>query len=125
MSGSGAIRRLLIAATAAALVVAGCAIKLRDDNDHAQATSTVTQSRDSVEAELERCRKVALEQVADIQKCRRAWTENRLRFLGQRKGPGAPTVDAQSGPASLPSGQFKDPDRLPQGRGPLAAPKSE
>ncbi|WP_442895549.1 putative entry exclusion protein TrbK-alt [Bradyrhizobium sp. AZCC 1719] len=122
------IRRLLFAATTAvvsALVVAACAIQLRGDDDSAVAATSVTQLRDPVAAELERCRTVTSEQVADIQECRRVWAENRRRFLGQRKAPGAPSIDAQSsttGPSSVPS---KDPRRDFWDTTPVATPKSE
>jgi conjugative transfer region protein TrbK len=124
MSGlNGFKRRLFAAATVAvvpALVVAACAIQLRGNDDSAPAGSSVTQASDPVAAELERCRTVTSEQAADIQECRRIWTENRRRFLGQRK---APTVD---GPLSgdVPSSPQRGDRRLPQGSS-IATPESE
>jgi conjugative transfer region protein TrbK len=128
MSGLDGIRRLLFATTAAVvptLVVAAYAIQLRGDGDNASAGSSVTRATDPVAAELERCRTVTSERAAELQECRRVWTENRRRFLGQGKAPAAPSVDAQpSAPPPL-SAQPKDPGRLPQGRPPVATPKSE
>ncbi|WP_442894398.1 putative entry exclusion protein TrbK-alt [Bradyrhizobium sp. AZCC 1708] len=127
MSRRNGIGRLLLAATAAVvptLVVAACAIQLRGDDDSALGPSSVTQ-RDPVAAELDRCRTVTPEQVADIQECRRVWAENRRRFLGQRKASGAPSVDGQPSTLTSSSAQPKDPGRVLQDRPASATPKSE
>lgn len=128
MSGPNGISRLLFAATAvvvSAFVVAACAIQLRGDDDSTVVASSLTQLRDPIAAELARCRTITTEQVTDIQECRRVWTENRRRFLGQRKAPAAPSVDVQHSTSAPSSAQPKDPGRLPQRRLPVAAPKSE
>ena len=128
MNKPDGIRRLLLAATAAvapALVVTACAIQLRGDDNSALGASSVTQLRDPVAAELERCRTVTSEQVADIQECRRVWAESRRRFLGQRKAPGAPSVDAQPSTPTSSSAQPKDRGHVLGDRPPSATPKSE
>jgi conjugative transfer region protein TrbK len=128
MSRPGGIRRLLLAATAAVvstLVVAACAIQLRSDEDSALAAAPVTQTRNSVAVELERCRSVTLEQVADIQECRRAWAENSRRFLGQSNAPAAASVTAQSNSTASAPAQRKDPGRDLKDSHPIEVPKSE
>jgi len=128
MSRPSGIRRLLLAATAAVvstLVVAACAIQLRSDDDSTLAAAPVTQTRNSVAVELERCRSVTLEQVADIKECRRAWAESSRRFLGQRKAPAAPPVNAQSNSTASAPAQRKDPGRVLQESRPIEVPKSE
>jgi conjugative transfer region protein TrbK len=128
MSGPDGISRLLFTASAAvvsAFVVAACAIQLRGDDDSAVVASSLTQLRDPVTAELARCQTITLEQVTDIQECRRVWAENRRRFLGKRKAPAASSVDVQPSSSAPSSAQPKDPGRLPQGRLPVAEPKSE
>lgn len=128
MSKRHTITRLLLAAIAAvasALVVTSCAIQLRGDADSALSPSSLTQLRAPVAAELERCRAVTSEQVANIQECRRVWVENRRRFLGQSKAAGAPSVDAQPSTAPSSSAQPKDPGRLLLHSSPSATAQSE
>ena len=127
MSRPNGIRRLLFVVTVAVVpaFVAACAIQLRGDDNSALGASPVTQLRDPVAAELERCRTVSSEQVADIQECRRVWAENRRRFLGQRKAPAAPSGDAQPSTLGPSPAQRKDPGRVPQATPPTEAPKSE
>ena len=122
-------KRLLFVATAAivlAFVIAACAIQLRGDDDSAQPASPVTQSRNTIAAELERCREVITsEQAAELHECRRVWAENRRRFLGKRKSSAASSVDAQSNTPALSSRQHKDPERVLGDRPSVATPKSE
>ena len=128
MSGFSGFKRLLFAATVAVvptMVVAACAIQLRGNDDPAPAGSSVTQAHDPVAAELERCRTVISEQAADIWECRRVWAENRRRFLGHRKAPAAPSVDAQPNVPPLSSAPPKGPGRVLGGRSPVTTPKSE
>jgi conjugative transfer region protein TrbK len=128
MSERNTIARLLLAAIAAvasALVVTACAIQLRGDADSAVWASPVTLLRDPVAAELERCRTVTSEQVANIQECRRVWMENRRRFLGQSKAAGAPSVDAQPSTPTSSSAQPKDLGPVLQHSSPSATAESE
>lgn len=114
-----------IAAVASALVVTACAIQLRGDVDSAVWASPVTLLRDPVAAELERCRTVTSEQMANIQECRRVWMENRRRFLGQSRAAGAPFVDAQPSTPTSSSAQLKDLGPVLQHSSPSAAAESE
>jgi conjugative transfer region protein TrbK len=119
---------LLFAAAAAivsAFVVAACAIELRGDDDSGEVSSSLTQLSDPAAAVLARCRTITVEQVTDIQECRRVWEDNRRRFLGQRKASAASSVDVQPSTSTPSSAQPKDPGRLPQGTLPVAAPKCE
>ena len=124
MNRPGRLKRLVFVSTAAivpSLIVAACAIQLRGDDDRPPAASSASRTTDSVAPELERCRAVTPEQVADIQKCRRIWAENRRRFLGQKKVAGAPSADTQP---NIPP-QPKDPGGVLRDRPPVATPKSE
>jgi conjugative transfer region protein TrbK len=121
-------KRLLSVATAAvvpSLVVAACAIQLRGDDENTSMASPASRAAVPLAAELERCRTVTSEQVAELQECRRVWTENRRRFLGRAKAPAASSVDAQPGipPPSL--AQPKDPGRVLWDGPPFATPKGE
>jgi len=111
------------AAAVPVLVVAACTIQLRGDSDGPPARSSA--SRVTSGAELERCRKVTSEQVAELQECRLIWAENRRRFLRSRKTPAASSADAQPGSPTPSLAQPKNPDRLPQGWPPVATPERE
>ena len=92
MSGRGGFKRVMLVTTAAAvpvLVVAACTIQLRGDSDGPPARSSASRATNPLGAELERCRKVTSEQVAELQECRLIWAENRRRFLGSKKTPAA------------------------------------
>jgi conjugative transfer region protein TrbK len=128
MSGISGFKRLLfvrIAAGVPTLVVAACAIQLRDDSDAPPARSSASRASDPLGAKLERCRRVTSEQVAELQECHLIWAENRRRFLRSKKTPTVIPADAQSsGPIpALP--QPKNLDRLPQGWPPVATPERE
>jgi conjugative transfer region protein TrbK len=114
---------LLLVATAgviSVLVVAACTIQLRGDADNPAAGTPASRAADPLARKLEHCRKVAYEQTAELEACRRIWTENRRRFLGQRK---TPTVDgALNGEVPTQPG---DRSRLPQGSPSIATPESE
>jgi len=108
------------AAAVLMLVVAACTIQLRGDSNGRPAGSSASRATNPVGAELEHCRKVTSEQVAELQECRLIWAENRRRFLGSKKTSAASSVDAQpSSPTPL-LAQPKNPGRLPQGWPPVA-----
>ncbi|WP_456631496.1 putative entry exclusion protein TrbK-alt [Bradyrhizobium sp. URHC0002] len=128
MSGPKGSKQLLVVATAIivpAFFVAACAIQLRGDGGGVAVGSSLTQATDPAAAELERCRTVSSEQAAELQECRRVWAENRRRFLGQRKAPAAPFINAQPNAPPPSSAPHKDPGRVLGARPPLATPKSE
>jgi conjugative transfer region protein TrbK len=121
MSGPGDIKRLLLVTTATivpVLVVAACAIQLRGDGETTSAGSTAFRAADQLAAKLEHCRTVTHEQMAELEECRRTWTESRRRLLGQKK---APAVDVSPNDELQP----KDRSSLPQDWPPVATPKSE
>ena len=128
MSGRGGLKRVMLVTTAAAvpiLVVAACTIQLRGDSDGPPARSSASRATSPLGGELERCRKVTSEQVAELQECRLIWAENRRRFLGSKKTPGVTSADAQPGSPTPSLAQPKHPDRLPQGWPPVATPERE
>ncbi|MDU1666908.1 MAG: putative entry exclusion protein TrbK-alt [Bradyrhizobium sp.] len=66
------------------LIVAACAIRLRDDeNQNMSARSSLDQAVDPLAAKLGECRSVTSEQKDALSECRKAWTEQRRQFLGQ------------------------------------------
>jgi conjugative transfer region protein TrbK len=129
MSGRCGFKQVMFVTTAAAvpvLAVAACTIQLRGDSDGRPAGSSASRATNPVGGELERCRKVTSEQVAELQECRLIWAENRRRFLGSKKTPAVSSVDAQPSSSPTPSlAQPKNPDRLPQGWPPVVTPERE
>jgi conjugative transfer region protein TrbK len=127
MSGRGGLKRVMLVTTAAAvpILVAACTIQLRGDSDAPPARSSASRANSPLGGELERCRKVTSEQVAELQECRLIWAENRRRFLGSKKTPGVTSADAQPGSPTPSLAQPKHPDRLPQGWPPVATPERE
>ena len=128
MSGRGGFKRGIFVTTAAAvsvLVVAACTIQLRGDSDGPPAGSSASRVTNPLGGELERCRKVTSEQVAELRECHLIWAENRRRFLASKKTPAASSVDAQSSSPTSALAQPKNPGRLPQGWPPVATPERE
>ena len=127
MSGRDGFKRVMFVIRAVVipvLVVAACTIQLRGDSDGPPARSSASRATSPLGDELERCRKVTSEQVAELQECRLIWAENRRRFLGSKKTPGVTSADGQPGPTP-PLTQPKHPDRLPRGWPPVATPERE
>jgi conjugative transfer region protein TrbK len=128
MSGRGGFKRIMFVTTAAAvpvLVITACTIQLRGDSDGRPAGSSPSRATSPIGTELERCRRVTSEQVAELQECRLIWAENRRRFLGSKKTPGVTSADAQPGSPRPSLAEPKNPDRLPQGWPPVATPERE
>ena len=128
MSGRGGFKWGMFVTTAAVvpvLVVAACTIQLRGDSGDPPVAPSASRATNPLSAELERCRKVTSEQVAEIQGCRLIWAENRRRFLGSKKAPTVSSVDAQSSSPKPALAQPKNLDRLPQGWPPVATPERE
>jgi conjugative transfer region protein TrbK len=118
MNRDAELKRRIVVTTAAVvplLVVAACTIQLRGDSDRPPARSSASPATNPLSAELERCRKVTSEQVAEIQECRLIWAENRSRFLGSKKTPAVSSVDAQPSSPTPSLAHPKNLDRLPQG----------
>jgi conjugative transfer region protein TrbK len=109
------------------LVVAACAIKLRDDEDQTSSASSVSPDADPLAAELARCRRVTPEQTDALEACRRIWAEQRRQFLGQSKSPTPSTRTNDGAPnIGVPAlGPRKDKSRLPQGWPSISPSESE
>ena len=107
------------------LVVAACAIKLRDDEEQAMSTSLASKDQTPLATELARCRSVTPEQNDALDACQRIWAEQRRQFLRQSR-PFSPTLhplDSAPNIGSPAPGQRKDTNQLPQGS--PSTPKSE
>jgi len=128
MSGHGGFKRGMFATAATVvlgLVLAACAIQLRGDSDGPPAGSSASRVINPLGTELERCRKITSEQLAELQGCRLIWAENRRHFLRSRKTPAASSADAQPGSPKPSLAQPKNLGRLPQGWPPVATPDRE
>jgi conjugative transfer region protein TrbK len=129
MSAHGRLDRLSIVAGVAVmvLVVAACAIKLRDDEEQGLSASPASEDPNPLAAELARCRSVTPEQKDALAECRRIWAEQRRQFLGQSKTP-SPTSHLDDSAPNIgfpPSGPRKDKSRLPQGWPSISPSESE
>jgi conjugative transfer region protein TrbK len=122
MTAHGRRDRLSIAAgvTVMVLVVAACAIKLRDDEEQAASTSLASEDPNPLATKLARCRSVTPEQKDALEECRCVWAEQRRQFLKQSKSHPDDSVLNTGMPAS---GQRKDQNQLPLGS--PSTPKSE
>ena len=127
MSGRDGLKRVMLVTTAAAvpILVAACTIQLRGDSDAPPARSSASRATSPLGGELERCRKVTSEQVAELRECRLIWAENRRRFLGSKKPPATSSVDSQPSSPTPSLAKHKNPERLPQGWPPVATPERE
>src|SRR5258707_6532872 len=118
MSARSRLDRLSMVAGVAVtvLVVAACAIKLRDDEDQTSSASSVSTDADPLAAELARCRRGTPEQTDALEACRGIWAEQRRQFLGQSKSPTPSTRTNDSAPnIGFPAlGPRKDQSPLPQ-----------
>lgn len=96
------------------LILAACAIRLRDEENQTTSTTSSDQTSDPLATKLAECRSVTSEQKEALSECRKAWAENRRQFLGQR----SPT------PPESATSQGKSPLFIPseQDRGPRLAP---
>ena len=103
----------------AVLVVAACAIPLRDDEGQTPSAASADQASDALTAKLAECRSVTYEQKAALSECRKAWAEKRHQFLGQNKAPSASSGNeaAQEGSSLFVSP--KDERRLPPSYPPI------
>ena len=113
------------AAAVPILVIAACTIQLCGDSNGPPAGLSASRVTDPLGTELERCRKVTSDQVAELQACRLIWAENRRRFLGSKKTSAVSSVDAQPSSPTPAFAQPKNLDRFPQGWPPVATPERE
>ena len=95
------------------LIVAACAMQLRDDKEQTNTSTSADVTSDPSAMKLRECRSVTSEQKDTLSECRKAWAEERRQFLKQK--PAAP-----SGAGAPPAGSSlfvapKDESRLPSG----------
>jgi conjugative transfer region protein TrbK len=83
------LKRLLTVAAGVliVLVVAACAIRLRDDEGQTLPAASADHASDALTAKLAECRSVTYEQKDALSECRKAWAEKRRQFLGQKISP--------------------------------------
>jgi conjugative transfer region protein TrbK len=99
------------------LVVAACAIRLRDDEGQTPPAASADHASDALAAKLAECRSVSYEQNDALSECRKAWAEKRRQFLG-RETPALSDSETPQASSSL----FvvpKDESRLPSGFPPI------
>jgi conjugative transfer region protein TrbK len=105
------------------LVVAACAVRLRSDEGQTSTSASADVSSDPVATKLVECRSVTYEQKDGLSECRKAWTEKRRQFLGQ-KAPTPPDAGAPLAGSSLFVAP-KDESRLPSGYPPIQPTEKE
>jgi conjugative transfer region protein TrbK len=100
------------------LVVAACAIRLRDDEGQTLPAASADHAPDALTAKLAECRSVTYEQKDALSECRKAWAEKRRQFLGQKISP----ASSDNGPPQEGPSLFvppKDESRLSPGYPPI------
>lgn len=75
---------MMAAMVLVAVIVAACAIRLRDDEKQTASATLSDQASDPLATKLAECRSVTYEQKEALSECRKAWAEKRRQFLGQR-----------------------------------------
>ena len=83
------------------LVVAACAIRLRDDEGQTLPAASGDNASDALTAKLAECRSITYEQKDALSECRKAWAEKRRQFLGQRISPASSDNEAAKEGSSL------------------------
>ena len=102
------------------LIVAACAIRLRDDENQTTSPTSSDQASDPLAAKLAECRSVTSEQKETLSECRKAWAEKRRQFLGQRSSTSPDSATSQGkSPLFIPSERDGEPrlgphDSIPQ-----------
>jgi len=103
----------LAAVTFVVLVVAACAIQLRDDEMQTNTSTSAVRTFDPLATKIAECRTVTSEQKDALSECRKAWAEKRRQFLGQ-KASGPSDIGAAKAGSSLFVAP-KNESRLPSG----------
>jgi len=106
------------------LVVAACAIRLRDDEGQTLPAASADHAHDALTAKLAECRSVTYEQNDALSECRKAWAEQRRQFLGQKMSP----ASSDNAPPQEGSSLFvppKDESRLSPGYPPIQQSRKE
>ena len=96
------------------LIVAACAIRLRDEENQTTSTTSSDQTPDPLATKLAECRSVTSEQKEALSECRKVWAEKRRQFLRQTS-PISPEGAASRGtsPLFIPSEHDSEPRRGP------------
>ena len=68
------------------IIVAACAIRLRDDEKQTASATSSDQASDPLATKLAGCRPVTYQQKEALSECRKAWAEKRRQFL-ERTSP--------------------------------------
>ena len=102
----------LVAVALVVLVLAACAIRLRDDEGQMNTPASADVKSYPLAMKLAECRSVTYEQKDALSECRKAWAEKRRQFLGQKAPAPSDTGAAQAGGSSLFVAP-KDESRLP------------
>ena len=76
------------------LVVAACAVRLREDESQTWSAASAAEAPDPLATKLAECRSVTYEQKDALLECRKAWAEKRRQFLGK-----PPSLSSGSEPA--------------------------
>ena len=97
------------------LIVAACAVRLRDDENQTASATSFDQASDPLAAKIAECRSVTSEQKEALSQCRKAWAEKRRQFLRQTS-PTSPESAASHGtsPLFIPSEHDSGPRRGPR-----------
>ena len=95
----------------AVLVVAACAIRLRDDESHTEPRRSLTPKSDSTAAKLKQCRTVSSDERDALLECKKIWAETRRQFFGQNGSSTHPEANARPSSPVPP----KDESRLTSG----------
>ena len=106
------------------LVVAACAIRLRDDEGQTLPAASADHASDALTAKLAECRSVTYEQKDALSECRKAWAEKRRQFLGQKISP----ASSDNAPPQEGSSLFvppKNENRISPGYPPIQQPGKE
>lgn len=80
------------------LIVASCAIRLRDDENQTAKATSLDRASDPLAAKLRECRSVSSEQEATLSECRKAWAEKRRQFLRQTSPTSSESAASQGKP---------------------------
>jgi conjugative transfer region protein TrbK len=101
------------------LLVAACAIRLRDEEGQTLSAASADQASDALTAKLAECRSVTYEQKDALSECRKAWAEKRRQFLGHDKAPSASSDNEAAKAGSSLFVQPKDERRQSPGYSPI------
>jgi conjugative transfer region protein TrbK len=92
------------------LILAACAIRLRDGENQTTSATSFDQSSDPLATKLAECRSVTYEQKEALSECRKAWAEKRRRFLEQTSPTSSESATSHgTSPLFIPPGDDSGP----------------